>query len=259
MQSNLEELTNEYLDLVLPKQFSIEREKVLLDWVNKPRVARGIVSDFTKRIGDLNNKKVLDIGFGNGITLKTFAESGANMSGLEVSDNLYKFAEKYLQENNTTAELKKYNGHDFPFEDETFDYIYSVSVFEHTDDPEQVLKEAARVLKTGGSFYLAFPNRYNPKETHSGIWFAGWLPRPLSDKLMKLFKRSGIYTYWNLHFLSYFQLRKWIKKNNLLIKIRFETDSPNTLKRIFKKTLAKLGIHHSVFLAHVMVVLDKVE
>lgn len=257
MNNNLEEITNQYLDLVLPKQFSYERKKVFEDWIKKPKVAQGIVSDFIKRVGDPIDKDVLDIGFGNGITLREFASRGAKMTGLEVSNNLFNVAEKVLEGSQGIYSLKIYNGNTFPFGDNTFDYIYSVSVFEHTDDPAKILKEAYRVLKNGGSFYLAFPNRFNLKETHTGIWFASYLPRSLADKLMKLFRRSGVDIYWNLHFLSYFQLRKWMRKEKIPFKIRFEVESPSRGRRIFKKMLATLGIHQSALLPHVMVVLDK--
>jgi SAM-dependent methyltransferase len=40
------------------------------------------------------------------------------------------------------------------FEANTFDMVYSVSVFEHLPDPERVTREIRRVLKPGGAIYL---------------------------------------------------------------------------------------------------------
>jgi SAM-dependent methyltransferase len=40
------------------------------------------------------------------------------------------------------------------FDDDTFDFVYSISVFEHLDDPLQVAREVNRVLKPGGALYL---------------------------------------------------------------------------------------------------------
>jgi 2-polyprenyl-3-methyl-5-hydroxy-6-metoxy-1,4-benzoquinol methylase len=257
MNKTLEQISGEYIDAVLPKEFSYERKKVLEDWVRKPKISEGIVYDFERRVGNLSGKKVLDIGFGNGLTLKEFAKQGAQMSGVEVTESLANIAKYILNESNISADLRMYDGFNFPFEDGTFDYIYSVSVFEHTDDPAQVLKEACRVLKPGGSFYLAFPNRLYPKETHTGTYFTSYLPRKIADRVLKMLGRSGMDIYWNLHFLSFFQLKKWLKKDGVSLSVRFETSTRSLPKRLFKKALATLGLHHSILLPHIMVILEK--
>lgn len=41
------------------------------------------------------------------------------------------------------------------FSDESFDLVYSFSVFEHIDNPKAALEEVARVLKPGGLAYLS--------------------------------------------------------------------------------------------------------
>jgi len=46
------------------------------------------------------------------------------------------------------------DAHAMPFEDNTFDYVYSLAVFEHLHTPWDAAKEIFRVLKPGGKVYV---------------------------------------------------------------------------------------------------------
>src|SRR5262245_24305583 len=58
------------------------------------------------------------------------------------------------------------HGH-LPCEDASIDCVLSSQVLEHTEDPQSYLKEAHRVLRTGGSLVLSAP----------GVWV--YHPQPL--------------------------------------------------------------------------------
>lgn len=45
---------------------------------------------------------------------------------------------------------------DLPFKDSWFDFCFSLNAFEHIPDPEEALREAARVTRAGGYIYLMF-------------------------------------------------------------------------------------------------------
>jgi ubiquinone/menaquinone biosynthesis C-methylase UbiE len=54
------------------------------------------------------------------------------------------------------------------FEDESFDFVFSYDAFEHFAEPESVLQEAIRVVKTGGYIYLDFGPLYmSPMGLHA--------------------------------------------------------------------------------------------
>jgi SAM-dependent methyltransferase len=57
-------------------------------------------------------------------------------------------------------------GESLPFPDESFDIVYSANVLEHTENPEQVLREAVRVLRPGGALYIEIPNFLSYFEGH---------------------------------------------------------------------------------------------
>jgi ubiquinone/menaquinone biosynthesis C-methylase UbiE len=49
---------------------------------------------------------------------------------------------------------------ELPYEDASFDAIFSHHVIEHVGDHEKHLQEAVRVLKPGGALYVGTPNRH---------------------------------------------------------------------------------------------------
>ncbi|MGI8923538.1 MAG: class I SAM-dependent methyltransferase [Fimbriimonadales bacterium] len=49
---------------------------------------------------------------------------------------------------------------DLPYQNETFDAIFSHHVIEHVGDPNKHLSEAVRVLRHGGALYVGTPNRH---------------------------------------------------------------------------------------------------
>lgn len=249
-------LINDYFDTQIHKEDFCGLETHKKDWLDKKSAAEGLVVDFKKRVGPLNDKKMLDVGFGNGLIAEAFSKEGSFMYGVEIDEKLVSIAKEITKSENQKIDFRIYDGKNLPFEDSYFDYVFSTSVLEHITYKKEILKEVSRVLKPGGKFYLAFPNRFTPIETHSKLFGIGYMPRSLARKYLKIRGRNTIDD-WNLYFLSYFWLKRTLKKNNIKLNILYETDSKSFLKKLFKKTLALFGIHHSAILSHVMVILVK--
>jgi SAM-dependent methyltransferase len=49
-----------------------------------------------------------------------------------------------------------------PFSDGELDFVWIFDVLEHVDDPAQVLREVARVLRPGGGFHIVLPLEGQP-------------------------------------------------------------------------------------------------
>lgn len=56
-----------------------------------------------------------------------------------------------------------------PFDDATFDVVFSDQVFEHAQNFSETLAEMKRVMKPGGVSLHIFPSRYRPLEVHVGV------------------------------------------------------------------------------------------
>ncbi len=252
--SQFELIARSYTNKFLCRGSDYEKEKFVRDWMRKEKNAKEFFDDFCKNIGDPKGKRVLDVGFGNGIMLLKFAEAGAETFGVETENTLLGLAQENFRKANVGVVLKIYDGKTFPFGDNFFHFAYSTSVLEHMSYPSEVISEISRTLVPGGRFYLSFPNKYAPKESHTGLWFLSWLPRPITQYILRLSGSSPLED-WNLRFVSYFDLKKMAKKAGL--KIVFNTESHSPLRRLVKKGMMALGIHYGVLLKTIIVVLEK--
>lgn len=69
-------------------------------------------------------------------------------------------------EQNSSPDRVIADGQQLPFEEDSFDLVFSEYVFEHLPCPELALDELRRVLKPGGSFVVLVPN---PKHYYARI------------------------------------------------------------------------------------------
>jgi ubiquinone/menaquinone biosynthesis C-methylase UbiE len=101
---------------------------------------------------ELKNKKLLDIGCGNGVDLRKLATQGARVYGIDPSKEFIKVAQK----NNPLGLFTEGVGEKLPFPDNYFDVVTSKWAMQTSSDVPKVLKEMARILKKGGKLiYLS--------------------------------------------------------------------------------------------------------
>ena len=95
--------------------------------------------------------KVLDMGCGKG-QLGSFLQDkcGCNVTFADVSPE----AKKYL------PEVVIYSMTDTPFEDNSFDKIYSLLVISHIDNADRALAEMHRISRGGGLILLTTTNKW---------------------------------------------------------------------------------------------------
>lgn len=99
---------------------------------------------------DLVDKKVLDVGCGDGSDLKKISEKGAIIYGVEPSEEFV----KYAKQTNPSAIIKEGVAENIPFSDAMFDVVVSKWALQTCSELENALNEIARVLKPGGIFIL---------------------------------------------------------------------------------------------------------
>ena len=76
-----------------------------------------------------------------------------------------------------------YDGHTLPFQDASFDAIFSSEVFEHVFNLPEIIKELNRVLKTGGLLFFTCPFVFPEHEVP--VDYARYSQFALKDLLQK--------------------------------------------------------------------------
>ncbi|MBZ5679399.1 MAG: methyltransferase domain-containing protein [Acidobacteriia bacterium] len=81
-------------------------------------------------------------------------------------------------------------GESLPFPDACFDLVVMNQVVEHVYDQQQVILEAARVVREGGVVYAACPNYLRFYEPHYKIFWLPLMPKSLGRWYLRLRGRS---------------------------------------------------------------------
>ena len=106
------------------------------------------------QIGDIEGKKILDFGSGEGITANHFAKKN-DVTAIEPSEEMLSNAWKDYEYTQIVGDVNALS----VISDETFDIIICHNVLEYIDDKEAVIKALARVLKKDGILSIAKHNR----------------------------------------------------------------------------------------------------
>ena len=99
-----------------------------------------------------------DIGYGSHL----LAEKSAFVSAMSVSAEAVEIALKYYSAPN--ASYEKIYLTDLPYPEEHFDVVVALRMIENLDQPEDLVREASRVLKQDGIFVVSVPDKQGNAE-----------------------------------------------------------------------------------------------
>ncbi len=114
-------------------------------------------------LGNLEGKKVIEMGCGTGELSVLLAKSGAAVSAFDISPGTINIARRRAELNNVADDIDFHVAvaENLPFEDETFDIGFGLAILHHLD-VELASMELHRVLKIGGVAVFSEPLANNP-------------------------------------------------------------------------------------------------
>jgi SAM-dependent methyltransferase len=137
-------------------------------------------------IEDFRGKRILEIGFKNGLFLDECYKAGLAPVGLEINKTYCDTVSAKFPH----VEVLLYDGGTFPVADTSSDFVVSFQVLEHVRSIEHIFSECVRVLKPGGVMYHICPNYFSFYEGHYAIIWFPFLNKSLGRTYLKLLRRD---------------------------------------------------------------------
>jgi len=128
--------------------------------------------------------KVLDIGCGGGLLCEPLARLGAQVTGIDASQDAIEVADWHAQQSGLSIEYHCTTAEDLAATCRRFDLVVNMEVVEHVADVDHFMEASCALVKSGGAMAMATLNR-TPKAFLLAVlgaeYVLRWLPRGTHD------------------------------------------------------------------------------
>ncbi len=117
-----------------------------------------------KRIFDydaLRGRDVLEIGCGMGCMAMNWASQGARVTAVDLNPTSVAQTRRRFELFGLSGRIEEADAERLPFNDASFDYVYSWGVLHHTPGTKRTIDEIFRVLKPGGTTGVMLYHRHS--------------------------------------------------------------------------------------------------
>ncbi len=134
-----------------------EAGRQVADYMNVSN--REMIQRTINKLQPVDHDRILELGPGNGRHVADLMRLADKMSyeGLDISEDMV--AECRNIAGADSAHFQLYDGKSVPFDDESFDKVFTVNTVYFWDEPGKLAGEIARVLRPGGILLLTFADK----------------------------------------------------------------------------------------------------
>jgi len=119
----------------------------------------------------LKGKKVLEIGCGSGAQAAVFANSGADITAVDLTGKAVEMIKRRFELFDIkNGAVMQADAERLPFDDNSFDFVWSWGVIHHSANTEKIVQEILRVLKPGGKTSIMIYNRNSTRYILYGLY-----------------------------------------------------------------------------------------
>jgi SAM-dependent methyltransferase len=237
-----------------------------------PSISSHLVNSINVQPGE----EVLDIACGNGNTAITAGRIGANVTGIDITQELLELAAEEAKIAQVDGiSWREGDAQNLPFEDESFDVVLSTFGHMFAPQPDLVAKEMIRVTKKGGRIgFATWPpelvigsifkvnGKYLPKPVNSPPSPILWgVPEVIEKRLNEvtkmhfergtaLFPILSPYHFWEFMSTKYGPLINTIQ----ILKNRDDPNEANSLRDDFLKAIAPYFLDNSIGLGYLLTI-----
>jgi 2-polyprenyl-6-hydroxyphenyl methylase/3-demethylubiquinone-9 3-methyltransferase len=200
---------------------------------------------------------VVDIGCGAGTQSRLWARLGHRVRGLDVNEPLIELARQRATSAGLDIPFEVGSATQLPWHDASFDVCLLPELLEHIADWQSCLKEATRVLRSGGLLYLSTTNFLCPIQEEFNLPAYSWYP----GRVKRYYERLAVTTrpeianhakYPAVHWFSFYSLRDFLMPLGFRCLDRFDIIDLRSHTRLAQMVIRGVRAVGGVrFLAHV--------
>jgi 2-polyprenyl-3-methyl-5-hydroxy-6-metoxy-1,4-benzoquinol methylase len=110
-------------------------------------------------LSQLAGKRVLEIGCGMGFHSETMIRAGAQLTAIDLTQTAVDMTRRRLQLRGLKGEILQADAEQLPFDDRSFDFVWSWGVIHHSARTGRIVRQIARVLRPNGECRVMVYNR----------------------------------------------------------------------------------------------------
>lgn len=136
-------------------------------------------------LGEVKNKKIYDLGCGNGYLARKLAQAGAEVWASDVSEKLVEIAK--ARKGSERIKYAVHDGTDFlMYREGQFDAVVMNMVVGYIKELDKLMQGVAKVLKKGGKLVFSMPHFFRPMYPYSE-----WVKGSLDEKEILFIRVTG--------------------------------------------------------------------